>query len=198
LRLLRLASIVWLVLLVPIGGAVGYGRSQIEQTTLESFGLHKCSDRLCFLDIAPGVTRWSKALAILEKHGALQWTRQEGIYFIDNIRINIEYNPETQLVTYISIIDQTGNVLPLTAGDIVEYLGNPCRFNPDTYQSLNLILIYRYAFVTIGLDAPYTSPTTPIKYIEMESISDNCISGEVWPGFTTSKQYWNLYLNIKD
>ena len=172
-----------------------YGRAHVEQTTLEAFGFNACGDRLCFLGIAPGVTRWSKALATLESHGARQRTLQEDVYFIDHLRINIEYDPQTQLVTYLAIIDQAGAPLPITLGDFVRYLGTPCRFTIQVYSPRYLEIVFQRAYLTLSMDSPALSPNMLIPFIEMNSTGEVCTNGAAWPGFTTPDRYLGLWMN---
>ena len=181
-------------MIVVIGSAVLLGHAHAQQFDLETFGFSTCSDRLCFLGIAPGVTRWSKALDILVDHGAVQPDLSQNLFFIGQTRINIDYNPQTQVVGYISVIDQTGVPLPVMAGDVIRYLGVPCAFSPITFQLNNLVLYYPNGALTFNLDTAYLHPTNRVNYIDLRAGDEFCDKAVTWPGFTSYDHYLTLYM----
>lgn len=181
-------------MIVIIGSAVFLGRAHPQQNSLEAYGFSSCNDRPCYLGIAPGVTRWSKALDILVDHGAVQPDLTRTVFFIGHTRINIDYNPQTQVVGYISVIDQTGVPLPVTAGDAIRYLGVPCNFSPITFQLNNLDVYYPYGALTFNLDTSYLHPTTLIKYIDLSAQGEACNKPTTWPGFASYDHYLALFM----
>ena len=181
-------------MIVIIAGAVLFGHARAQQSTLEKYGFSICNDRLCFLEIAPGVTRWSKALDILVEHGAVQPKLTENVFFIGHTRINIDYDPLTQVVGYISVIDQSGTPLPVTAGDAIRYLGMPCGFSPITFQLNNLVLYYPHGSLTFNLDTLYLHPTTHVNYVDLPADDEYCDKVPAWPGFASYDHYLALFM----
>lgn len=190
---MRLAFIGWFVTVVSVGSTVFYGRARPETASLEAIGFTACGNKLCYFGIEPDVTKRDQALTILEEHGAVRASPREDVYVVGHFRVTLHYDFQSQRVTYISVIDHYGDPLPATAGDAIGYLGTPCSFNPNIYQSHNLTLVYPNTTFTLQFASPVIGPTTQINYIELGSGSQFCNSGPPWPGFTSVKRYIDLY-----
>jgi hypothetical protein len=181
-------------MIVVVGSAVLLSQAHTQQTTLEKYGFSTCNDRLCFLGIAPGVTRWSKALDILVDHGAVQPNLSENVFFMGHTRIRIDYDPQTQVVGYISVIGQSGVPLPVTAGDAIRYLGVPCGFTPITFQLNTMVLYYPHGSLTFNLEGLHLYPTTQINYVDLPASDGYCDRATVWPGFASYDHYLTVLL----
>jgi hypothetical protein len=193
LRLIRLALIGWFVTVISIGSTVLYGRARTEQSPLEAYGFSKCNDRLCFLGIEPGVTRWSRALDILGEHGAVQSKLSGNVFLMDHTRIDIDYNPQTQLVDFISPYDQSGMPLPITVGVAIQYLGIPCGFQPiNPFQPNAVILFYPHENMVFYLDTSVLYPSNRAAFVQLYD-NQNCDKATTWPGFVSYERYYALY-----
>lgn len=191
MRLIRLASMSWFVIMLAIGSAMLYGRSHAETPKLEAIGFSMCNDRLCFLGIAPGVTPRGKALDILAEHGAVQPNLS---FSIGSQVISVEYDSQRQVVGNLSMMDKTHIPLPLTVGDTMQYLGTPCKF--DVGMDGIIFLYFSHTIVTLISESSGVNPTTRIIDIDLTSESSYCSNHPIqWPGFTTYTRYEYLSLN---
>src|SRR5260221_2132517 len=113
---------VWLTCVASIIGALLYGRLNPMPNRLQMLGFNVCSDRLCLIGIIPGVTSPADTATILVQHGALFGGKY---YVIGDERINFPNLGTT--IAFLTITTQPHKPMPVTVGDALVYLGNPCR-----------------------------------------------------------------------
>jgi len=173
-------------------GAVVLGRT--GPGALEALGVGICDGAPCFMGILPGVTRWEDARAILAKNGGyiVEITSHAAFtdvyYSIHHLRLTIDYYHATGHVTVIYIEGETGAALPVTAGDVIRYLGLPCSaLIGDTPQQLSLG--YPGEWLDMRFIEKRLSLYSPVTYIGIQGSGQNCVCGGEWRGFAKSDQY---------
>jgi hypothetical protein len=193
-RQFRLLISIWLVITALIGSVVLYGRSQPGPNPLQALGFAFCGDRLCFMGILPGVTRWEDAEHILIWGGA-NLSMGKSTFSIDHMRVVVDYDPGTQIVRLLMFLEEFGAPLPLTIGDILAYWGTPCGFTPDTVAGKELLVLYPHQYVALNLDVQHIDLAMPLRYLVIPSANVTCKDYVSWPGLTTPERYRSLYFN---
>jgi hypothetical protein len=184
MRLVRMVGILWLSLLALSGSAVFYGRARSEQNELQALGFSICHDRLCFMGIKPGVTPPQNAEKMLIEHGAIKIPASARSYLVGPNRAQFSADDS---VASISFEPQSEKLLPLTVGHVLNYLGNPCRFDRGTFSyGYTIVLIYPFGYLMAISDNPIQlNVATPLSYIFIYppfASPDECERGLPWPG----------------
>src|SRR5712691_4975810 len=132
-----------------VGGAILVGHIRPSRDYFHEIGIDSCGGTLCFLGITPGVTKWDEAIAILDKHGFAP-SGLEGQFYTQQLLININFDPKTEIVSNILVGGSYGKPMPLNIGNGLIDFGVPCYVRPSpeaehmniylTYPQLNLTL----------------------------------------------------------
>jgi hypothetical protein len=195
LRVLRSIVIMWLAIAALIGSALLIGRAKPPRDNFRALGFDMCDGRLCFRGITPDVTKGSEARGILRKL-ATSYSPIVDRYFIGQIRIEMDVDPQTDIVGNLQIMNGTPVPLAINIADFVQRRGLPCGIwlNEGSVGDLNFI----FAHERVLIKSPHLriTPSTPIEMIEITNEPANCGIGRSWPGFTTFQRYREFYLRL--
>jgi hypothetical protein len=194
-RLAKWTTITLLVITTLLGSAVLYGRAMAGPSELQDFQL--CENHPCFMDIAPGITAWDEAAALIRQYDGDE--KRKFFYWGKNTPVSIMPTMGTNLVGFIQVDDPLSHFLPSVGVFFLQY-GSPCRVM-DNGRGGGIILLYPTMLVSLGQQIRQLSPYQPIKYIQIRSLiaSDNeplnlCGSKiganfVKWLGFTSIDNY---------
>jgi hypothetical protein len=192
----------WLKLIVGIGVlmillnclAIGYGRMQRLPNAASAIGLSLCGDSPCYKHLVPGRTRWAAALAQYKD------TFDDPTY---------PYHPVMspsldgkRLATIAIALDPAANV---TAGDIVQLYGVPCRVDIFT-SGTSMMLTYPSLEVQLNLTRRYFNPDTPVYRVFLYGSGDDAFDTQANPcsldvlnsiqAATSVRRSWRGYTSI--
>ena len=139
--LARIAFITFISLLLVIVGVFYLGHQQPDNPLLRD--IQPCGDRICALTLAPDITDYDEALALIRSDSRLTPSAQSlsSAYKIEppSFRIDVYQDGNNALVTEIDLYFEKG--YPITLDLLVAKFGLPCAVIPR-YMHYATILIY--------------------------------------------------------
>lgn len=159
--LIRIAVILWLVLIALCGSAAVYGRFYGSPSLLQTLNFAVCGQKPCFWGIAPGIAPWKDAEAILLQHGGQTETNMTIQIPVNNSIVSVGASDNFQLVSHISFYPTNDSKLPSLAHFIQTY-GTPCAVLRSS-RTKQMWILYNFLTLEVELDSDHLRMNLPVK-----------------------------------
>jgi hypothetical protein len=198
MRLIRRITILILLMMGLIGGAVLRGRTISGPISIQTLRIDFCGTSPCFLGIIPGITTWEDAKAVVALYG---YDLDSAFPFANADAVSVAAD-STGHVGNIDIQTVTPNSNLPVVSDYIEKFGSPCAIS-DLTSIYGITLIYPRLMVSVGQPLYRLDPglqVVELQIIDPAIIADNlselCTLRDLrgypvinWSGFQTLQFY---------
>ena len=171
MKLIRIATIFWLMLTALCGSALLYGHTQDIPEYVRTSGFSVCDGNPCYMGITPGITTWADAKLVLSPSSKDSQDNTSFVVSANNSTIQLNINPDFKHVGFVYISPHDSFNLPSLAY-FIEIYGRPCKLMRTRYSGQVAVI-----FDSMVLDAVLKSDAlrmdSPVENVQLVDLTPN-------------------------